>query len=85
MASNEKVSTLLIPAAGLGTRMLPGTKVLPKELLPIVDRPIVQYGVEEAVRSGIRQVVLITKPGNTLTASHFSTDPLLEAALTERD
>lgn len=85
MASNEKVSTLLVPAAGLGTRMLPGTKVLPKELLPIVDRPIVQYGVEEAVRSGIRQVVLITNPGNTLTSSHFSTDPVLEAALAERD
>ena len=85
MESNQTVSTLLVPAAGLGTRMLPGTKVLPKELLPIVDRPIVQYGVEEAVRAGIRQVVLITNPENKLTASHFSTDPVLEEALTEKD
>ena len=85
MASNENVSTLLIPAGGLGTRMLPATKVLPKELLPIVDRPIVQYGVEEAVRSGIRQVVLITNPGNTLTASHFTTNQALESALDQKN
>ena len=75
MESNQTVSTLLVPAAGLGTRMLPGTKVLPKELLPIVDRPIVQYGVEEAVRAGIRQVVLITNPENKLTASHSALIP----------
>ena len=85
MARIGTVSTLLVPAGGLGTRMLPGTKVLPKELLPIVDRPIVQYGVEEAVRSGIRQVVLITNPGNTLTASHFTTNDELESALAEKN
>ena len=85
MARIGTVSTLLVPAGGLGTRMLPGTKVLPKELLPIVDRPIVQYGVEEAVRSGIRQVVRITNPGNTLTASHFTTNDELESALAEKN
>ena len=83
MARIGTVSTLLVPAGGLGTRMLPGTKVLPKELLPIVDRPIVQYGVEEAVRSGIRQVVLITNPENTLTTSHFNVNQTLESALTQ--
>ena len=83
MASLGTVSTLLIPAGGLGTRMLPATKVLPKELLPLVDRPIVQYGVEEAVRSGIRQVVLITNPENTLTTSHFNVTQTLESALTQ--
>tara|TARA_B100000029_G_C17581204_1_gene959726 strand:+ start:1212 stop:2087 length:876 start_codon:yes stop_codon:yes gene_type:complete len=84
MARLGTVSTLLVPAGGLGTRMLPSTKVLPKELLPIVDRPIVQYGVEEAVRAGIRDVVLITNPGNTLTASHFTPNPALESALAEQ-
>ena len=63
--------------------MLPATKVLPKELLPLVDRPIVQYGVEEAVRSGIRQVVLITNPENTLTTSHFNVNQTLESALAQ--
>ena len=83
MTSLGTVSTLLIPAGGLGTRMLPATKVLPKELLPLVDRPIVQYGVEEAVRSGIRQVVLITNPENTLTTSHFNVNQTLESALAQ--
>ena len=83
MTSLGTVSTLLIPAGGLGTRMLPATKDLPKELLPLVDRPIVQYGVEEAVRSGIRQVVLITNPENTLTTSHFNVNQTLESALAQ--
>ena len=84
MATSATVDTLLVPTAGLATRMMPATKVLPKELLPIVDRPIIQIGVEEAVHSGIRQVVLVTSPGNTLTESHFATDPALEALLAER-
>lgn len=85
MASIGTVSTLLVPAGGLGTRMLPSTKVLPKELLPIVDRPIIQYGVEEAVRAGISNVVLITNPENKLTASHFATNPALETALATKN
>ncbi len=84
MTTSGFVETLLVPTAGLGTRMMPATKVFPKELLPIVDRPIIQIGVEEAVRSGIRRVVLVTNPGSTLTAAHFATDPSLEAVLAER-
>ena len=75
---------MIVPAAGLGTRLLPATKALPKELLPLVDRPIIQYGVEEAVRSGIRHVVLVTSPGDTMTAAHFAPHPALEALLAER-
>ena len=83
MPTNGVVRTAVIPAAGFGTRMLPATKTVPKELLPLVDRPIVQYGVEEAVRSGVRRVALVTNPGNTLTASHFAPRPALERALEE--
>ena len=78
------VRTMVVPAAGLGTRILPATKTFPKELLPLVDRPVIQYGVEEAVRSGIRHVVLVTSPGNTMTGAHFAPDPALEAVLEER-
>ncbi|MCE2514596.1 MAG: UTP--glucose-1-phosphate uridylyltransferase [Acidobacteria bacterium] len=83
MPPNGDVRTAVIPAAGLGTRMLPATKSIPKELLPLVDRPIVQYGVEEAVRSGVRRITLVTNPGNTLSASHFASHPALERALAE--
>ena len=79
------VRKVVFPAAGLGTRMLPATKVFPKELLPIVDRPIIQYGVEEAVRSGIREVVLVVSPGETLLAGHFAPNPGLEKVLADRD
>ena len=79
------VSTVVFPAAGLGTRILPATKAFPKELLPLLDRPIIQYGVEEAVAAGITQVVLVTSPGNTMTSAHFAPSPELEAFLTERE
>ncbi|SVB89612.1 uncharacterized protein METZ01_LOCUS242466, partial [marine metagenome] len=81
---SANIQTVVFPAAGLGTRILPATKTFPKELLPLVDRPIIQYGVEEAVNSGIRRVVLVTKPSNTLTRAHFAPDPELEAILEER-
>ena len=81
MPTNAAVRSVLVPAAGLGTRMLPATKAIPKELLTLVDRPIIQYGVEEAVQAGIRRVVLVTNPGNTLTAAQFAPAPALEAAL----
>ena len=84
MTTSAAVRSVLVPAAGLGTRMLPATKAVPKELLPLVDRPIIQYGVEEAARSGVRRVVLVTNPGNTLTASHFAPAPDLEAELGAR-
>ena len=78
------VQTVVFPIAGLGTRILPATKAFPKELLPLVDRPVIQCGVEEAVGSGIRQVVLVTSPDNTMTAAHFAANPQLEAILTAR-
>ena len=81
---SASVRTVVFPAAGLGTRILPATKAFPKELLPLVDRPIIQYGVEEAVRSGIRQVVLVTSPTNKLTSAHFAENPELEQILANR-
>ena len=84
MPTSPAVHDVLVPAAGLGTRMLPATRAVPKELLPLVDRPIIQYGVEEAARAGIRRVVLITSPGNTLSAAHFAPAPDLEAELAAR-
>lgn len=71
----------VIPAAGLGTRFLPATKVVPKELLPIVDRPIIQYIVEEAVASGIEQVILITARGKGAVEDHFAVSVELEEVL----
>ena len=78
------IKTAVFPAAGLGTRILPATKAFPKELLPLVDRPVIQWGVEEAVTSGIREVVLVTSPDNTMTAAYFAPDPKLEAFLEQR-
>jgi UTP--glucose-1-phosphate uridylyltransferase len=74
----------VIPAAGLGTRFLPATKVLPKELLPVLDRPVIQWGVEEAVEAGATDVVLIISEGKEAIAAHFEEAPLLEAVLRER-
>lgn len=79
-----RVRSVVIPAAGLGTRILPATKAFPKELLPLVDRPIIQYGVEEAAAAGIDRVVLVTSPGNDMTAAHFRPNPALEAILEKR-
>ena len=79
-----RVRSVVIPAAGLGTRILPATKAFPKELLPLVDRPIIQYGVEEAAAAGIDRVVLVTSPGNDMTAAHFRPNPALEAVLEKR-
>ena len=80
----SSVDTVVFPVAGLGTRILPATKTLPKELLPLVDRPVIQCGVEEAVQSGIGRVVLVTSPDNTMTAAHFEANPRLEALLAAR-
>ena len=78
------VQTVVFPVAGLGTRILPATKAFPKELLPLVDRPVIQFGVEEAVESGIGRVVLVTSPDNEMTAAHFAANPRLESILAER-
>ncbi len=81
MASVRKV---VFPAAGLGTRFLPATKVLPKEMLPLVDRPIIQYGVEEAVASGVEHVILVTSRGKNCIEDHFDTSFELETQLSSR-
>jgi UTP--glucose-1-phosphate uridylyltransferase len=66
-----KVRKAVIPAAGLGTRFLPATKSLPKEMLPVVDKPVIQYIVEEAVASGIEQVIIVTNHAKTTLQAHF--------------
>lgn len=79
----RKVTKAVIPAAGLGTRVLPATKALPKEMLPIVDKPAIQYIVEEAVRSGITDILIITNRGKDLIEDHFDRTPELEQKLGE--
>ena len=77
------VRKAVIPAAGLGTRFLPVTKSVPKELLPILDRPMLQYVVEEAVEAGVEEVIIVTAPGKEGIASYFQPSPTLERRLTE--
>ncbi|PIT87041.1 MAG: UTP--glucose-1-phosphate uridylyltransferase [Candidatus Magasanikbacteria bacterium CG10_big_fil_rev_8_21_14_0_10_40_10] len=67
-----KIRKLVIPVAGLGTRFLPATKAQPKEMMPIVDKPIIQYVVEDAVRSGITDVIMVTGPSKRAVEDHFS-------------
>lgn len=74
----------VIPAAGLATRFLPATKAVPKELLPVVDRPVLQYIVEEAAAAGIRDILLVTGRGKTSMVDHFDRQPYLEARLEEK-
>ncbi len=76
-----KVTKAVIPAAGLGTRVLPATKAMPKEMLPIVDKPAIQYIVEEAVRSGITEILIIISRGKDLIEDHFDRMPELEGRL----
>ena len=76
-----KVTKAVMPAAGLGTRVLPATKSMPKEMLPIVDKPAIQYIVEEAVQSGITDILIITNRGKGLIEDHFDRVPELEARL----
>lgn len=76
-----KVRKAVIPAAGLGTRVLPASKAVPKEMLPIVDKPAIQYIVEEAVASGIEDILIITNRGKSLIEDHFDHAPELEEKL----
>ena len=78
------VRTGVIVAAGLGTRFLPATKTLPKEMLPIIDRPMLQYIVEEAAEAGIRRLVLVTSKGKSIMEDHFDMAPELEEALEQK-
>ncbi|MFP4016223.1 MAG: UTP--glucose-1-phosphate uridylyltransferase GalU [Halanaerobiales bacterium] len=79
-----KVKKAIIPAAGLGTRMLPATKAQPKEMLPIVDKPTIQYIIEEAVESGIEEILIVTGKGKRAIEDHFDKSLKLELALEEK-
>jgi UTP--glucose-1-phosphate uridylyltransferase len=81
----DPVTKAVIPAAGLGTRFLPVTKSLPKEMLPIVDKPSIQYVIEEAVRAGLDDVLVITGPGKRAIEDHFGRNLELESYLEARD
>jgi UTP--glucose-1-phosphate uridylyltransferase len=80
----KKVRKAVFPAAGLGTRFLPATKAQPKEMLPLVDKPIIQYGVEEALAAGCDQIIIITGRGKTAIEDHFDVSYELEKMLEER-
>jgi UTP--glucose-1-phosphate uridylyltransferase len=80
----KRVRKAVFPAAGLGTRFLPATKAQPKEMLPLVDKPIIQYGVEEALASGCDQIIIITGRGKTAIEDHFDVSYELEKMLEER-
>ena len=81
---HSEIKKAVIPAAGLGTRFLPATKVLPKEMLPVAGRPVIQYAVEEAAASGIETVIVVIGPGKDLIPKHFSRDMNLEETLLRR-
>jgi UTP--glucose-1-phosphate uridylyltransferase len=80
-----KVMTAVFPVGGMGTRFLPATKAMPKEMLPIVDRPLIQYAVDEAVAAGIEQFIFVTGRGKNAIEDHFDRHFELEATLAERD
>jgi UTP--glucose-1-phosphate uridylyltransferase len=79
-----RVRKAVFPAAGLGTRFLPATKAQPKEMLPLVDKPIIQYGVEEALAAGCDQIIIVTGRGKTAIEDHFDVSYELEKMLEER-
>jgi UTP--glucose-1-phosphate uridylyltransferase len=80
-----RIRKALIPAAGLGTRFLPATKALPKEMLAVIDKPVIQYAVEEAAGSGIGSIGIITSRRKDIIEEHFRPSPELESFLSERD
>ena len=80
----ERVRKAVFPAAGLGTRFLPATKAQPKEMLPLVDKPIIQYGIEEALASGVDNIILVTGRGKNAIEDHFDVSVELETFLEAR-
>jgi UTP--glucose-1-phosphate uridylyltransferase len=77
----QRVRKAVLPVAGLGTRFLPATKVIPKEMIPVVDKPVVQYAVEEALAAGIEEFIFVSAEGKESIAAHFSAHPVLETSL----
>jgi len=84
MTAHRPVRKAVLPVAGMGTRFLPATKAVPKEMLPVVDKPVVQYAVEEAMEAGIEQFVFVTGRGKSIIEDHFDHAYELEALLRER-
>ena len=84
MTARKPIRKAVFPVAGLGTRFLPATKAIPKELLPIVDRPLIQYAVDEAREAGIEQIIFETGRGKTAIVEHFDVAFELEATMNER-
>ena len=82
MAHN--ITTAIFPVGGLGTRFLPATKAMPKEMLPVVDKPLIQYAVEEAIEAGITKFIFVTSRGKSVIEDHFDQANALEQLLTER-
>ena len=80
----QRVRKAVLPVAGLGTRFLPATKVIAKEMLPVIDKPVVQYAIEEALAAGIEEFIFISADGKEAIAEHFSPHPALEKALAEK-
>ncbi len=80
----KRVRKAVLPAAGLGTRFLPATKAQPKEMLPVVDKPLIQYVVEECVASGIEHIIIVTGRGKNAIEDHFDSSPELERFLIDR-
>src|SRR6218665_1293610 len=83
-AMTERITKAVIPAAGMGTRFLPATKAMPKEMLPVVDKPAIQYVVEEAVAAGLTDVLMITGRNKNALENHFDRAGELEAVLTSK-
>ena len=81
---NQKITKAVFPVAGLGTRFLPATKANPKEMLPIVDKPLIQYAVEEAIAAGITQLIFVTSTSKRSIEDHFDTNYELESSLEAR-
>jgi UTP--glucose-1-phosphate uridylyltransferase len=79
--TNKKVRKAVFPAAGLGTRFLPASKAIPKEMIPLVDKPVIQYGVEEAIASSCNEVIIVTSRGKSAIEDHFDISVELEKAL----
>ncbi len=84
MTTHKPIKKAVFPVAGLGTRFLPATKAIPKELLPIVDRPLIQYAVDEAREAGIEQMIFVTGRGKTAIVEHFDMAFELETTMSER-
>jgi UTP--glucose-1-phosphate uridylyltransferase len=81
---SKRVRKAVFPAGGLGTRFLPATKVIPKEMLALIDKPIIQYGVEEALASGIEHIIFVTGRGKSAMEDHFDYSFELDATLERR-